>query len=620
MSVRANRRAMVLLAALLAAGPVAAGDDRGQSPLRPAAERGQSPLLAKGSDPVSASGSDACIDTTEPRRRRPGRPPAEVTPCVTDGLAPATWYELPGVATVPDRWRIVSTLGYPERLWDPYNGNNVLKGDRPLFGVDWFFSLAMIADSTFEMREVPTPVAIATSQGPGALDVVGDPEQTMFTQNLSVETVLYKGETVFKPPDYEFRFLPVFNLTRVEVGEAGFLKVDPTAPLTRSEGFVGIQGLFVDKHLRNVSERYDFDSVRVGIQPVTADFRGFLFLDSPFGVRLFGTRNNNLWQYNLGWFRRIEKDTNSGLNDITENDLDDALRDDTVWLANLYRQDFPFLGFTSQLALVHNVNRENDARFIDDNGFLVRPAALGIQRPREYDVTYLGYNGEGHIGRLNLSVSAYLALGSESPAVFTDRDGDIRAGFVAAEFSRDFDWIRARGTVVWASGDDDPYDDHATGFDAIFENPLLAGGDTAFWIRQSFPLIGGGRVALSGQNGMLNSLRPNKGQGQSNFTNPGLVLAGAGLDLDVTPKLRIMLNVHQLWFEDTAVLEAARNQAPIARGIGTDVSLAAFYRPLTSQNIILRVAAAALIPGDGFAALYGDETPYSVFANLVLAY
>ena len=31
-----------------------------------------------------------------------------------------------------------------------------------------------------------------------------------------------------------------------------------------------VQELFVDKHLRDVSPRYDFDSIRVGIQPITA--------------------------------------------------------------------------------------------------------------------------------------------------------------------------------------------------------------------------------------------------------------------------------------------------------------------------------------------------------------
>ena len=576
------------------------------------------PLAAAQESPPG--GTTECAPYEGPVRRRPGRPVPEIQYCDEDGLAPAVWGVLPEFAAVPDRWRIVSALGYPERWWDPYNGNNVLKADRPAFGDDWFFLFSAISDSTFEDRNVPTPVAIATSTDTGRLDVLGDPGQSAFTQNLITEFVLYKGDTVFKPPDYEFRFIPVFNLTHVSVEEAGVMKVDPNSGTTRTESFVGIQGLFVDKHLRNTSERYDFDSLRVGIQPITADFRGFLFQDSPVGIRLFGTRDNNRWQYNIGAFRRIEKDTNSGLNDITEAGFSDGLRDDDVFLFNLYRQDFPVVGFTSQIAVVHNSNQETDAEFIDDNGFLTRPAALGIQQNRDYDVSYVGYNGDGHIGPWNLSLSAYYAFGTETPATFTNLESDISAAFAAAEVSRDFDWIRAKGTFVFASGDDDPYDDKSNGFDAIFENPWIAGADTSFWIRQAVPLIGGGRVAISGQNGLLNSMRPNKAQGQSNFSNPGLLLLGLGADFDVTPKVRASVNINQLWFDDTAVLEAARNQAPIGKDIGQDVSLSVIYRPLTSQNIIVRVAASALIPGSGYKDLFGSDTPYSILANLILAY
>lgn len=580
------------------------------------------PELALALDPPAGSpaGASACGDAEQARRRRPGRPAPRQDRCDLDGVPPAVWGTLPEITAVPDRWRIVSMLGYEERWWDPYNGNNVLKADRPAFGDDWFFSLAAISDTTFEARSVPTPVTVSSSVTAGALDVIGDPEQTLFTENLIVETVLYKGDTVFRPPDYEFRFLPVFNLSRVEVEQNGFLKADPGAPTVRTEGFVGIQGLFIDKHLRNVSARYDFDSLRIGIQPITADFRGFLFQDSPIGVRLFGTRDNNRWQYNLGWFRRIEKDTNSGLNDITENDLSDALRDDDVLLFNVYRQDFPWLGFTSQFALVHNRNRETDADFIDDNGFLTRPAALGVQQNRDYDVTYLGLNGDGHIGRWNVSLSAYAAIGDETPATFNEQNSTIRAAFGAAEISRDFDWIRVRASLLYGSGDDDPFDDTSTGFDAIFENPLIAGADTSFWIRQSFPLIGGGRVAVSGQNGVLNSLRPNKGQGQSNFSNPGILLTGIGADFDVTPRLRATVNLNQLWFDDTATLEVARNQGRIGRSIGQDLSLSLTWRPFTSQNVVLRLVAAGLNPGNGYRDLYGDDKPYSAFANLILAY
>ncbi|MDH4126782.1 MAG: hypothetical protein OEV69_14230, partial [Gammaproteobacteria bacterium] len=158
-------------------------------------------------------------------------------------------------------------------------------------------------------------------------------------------------------------------------------------------------------------------------------------------------------------------------------------------------------------------------------------------------------------------------------------------------------------------------------FDAIFENPLIAGADMSFWIRQAIPLIGGGRVAISGQNAVLNSLRSSKGQGQSNFTNPGIFLLGLGADADITPKLRASLHANQLFFADTTVLEVARNQDEIRRHIGVDVSLSFFYRPLTSQNIVLRVAGSLLVPQQGYKDLFGsDDIPYSVFANLVLAY
>ncbi|MEL7184868.1 MAG: hypothetical protein AAFN50_00360 [Pseudomonadota bacterium] len=564
------------------------------------------------------SGADAnCFGLEHPLRRRPGHPLPDKQFCAGDGLAPAIWGAMPEFAPVPDRWRIVSALGYPERLWDPYNGNNVLKGDRPAFGKDWFFAMALISDSTAESRSVPTPVPIATASEPGTLDIIGEPGQVAYNQNFITEFVLYKGETVFKPPDWEFRFTPVFNFNRVEVEEPGALFVDPTRGTTRNDNHVAVQALFVDKHLRNVSERYDFDSLRVGIQPITADFRGFLFQDSPLGIRLFGTRDNNRWQYNIGLFRRIEKDTNSGLNDLGAAD---ALRDDDVFLFNVYRQDWPVLGFTSQLALVHNRNEEDERDLIDANGFKVRPSAFGVQPLRSYEVTYVGYNGDGHIGRWNLTASAYYAFGEERPSKVSGSDADIEAAFAAAEVSRDFDWIRVRGTVIYGSGDDDPYDDTSTGFDAIFENPLVAGADTSFWIRQAVPLIGGGRITLSGQNGILNSLRSTKTLGQSNFVNPGVLLVGLGADLDLTPKWRLTLNANQLWFDDTASLEATRNQGGIDKNIGQDVSLTLTWRPKTSQNIVVRLAASALLPGAGYEALYGDDVPYSVLANLVLAY
>lgn len=549
-------------------------------------------------------------------RRRPGHPVPQKPewPDRNDGaIQPAPPDAVGEFVPLPDRWRIMETLGQKYPWYDPYN-NNVWKGDKPIHGDDWFLSLLGVSDSVLEPRTIPTPVGAQSSEGPDSNDIFGDIEQTILAQTFLAGLVYYEGNTTFKPPEYEYRLTLAFNYNRVDVGDRRVLQIDPRLGDARDDGFVAVQELFVDKHLRDVSDRYDFDAIRFGIQPFSTDFRGFLFQDLQFGARLFGNRDNNRWQYNLAWFRRIEKDTNSGLNDIGA-----GLRDDDIFVANLYRQDWPHIGFTSQATLVHNRNREDEFHF-DNNGFLARPSSLGTETLREYDATYVGYNGDGHFGRLNLTASAYYLFG-DNIGTFTGRDSDLEAGFAAAEASMDFDWIRVRASAAYASGDSDPFDDKSQGYDAIFENPIFAGADTSYWVRQNLPLIGGGGVALAGRNSLLPSLRSSRELGQSNFENPGLQLIGLGADFDLTPESRVSANLNQLWFDDTATLEVARNQGPIDRGIGTDVSVAWIWRPFATQNAILRLSAAALFPASGLEDLYGsDDTYTTVLANVILNY
>jgi len=278
------------------------------------------------------------------------------------------------------------------------------------------------------------------------------------------------------------------------------------------------------------------------------------------------------------------------------------------------------------------VNQEfQQGNYFNNNGFIERPAALGDERHRNYTVGYLGYTGDGHLrnfpggflDRWNLSTSVYIALGHEDHNSLAGQSQDIRAGFAAAEFSRDFSWMRLRLSAIYQSGDKDPFDRKATGFDAIFENPLIAGADTSFWIRQSVPLIGGGGVALSARNGVLASLRTSKEQGQSNFVNPGLMLLGVGVDADVLPQLRLIGNVNYLRFQDTTVLGVLRNQKPPDREIGWDVSGAVQYRPFMNQNVVFNTSAAALYPGKGLKQLYDEDKrgpQYSILFNLLLTY
>jgi hypothetical protein len=605
-----------------------------------------------GADAPPAGQNKPAEDPGLPGRRRPGIPQHDLQPPVVQDNPGAIRAPPPEAfptdqIPVPDRWRLIDSLGLVHARWfDPYR-QNVYKGDRPLCiptdeeqarrraaglpscrtpkwlglkGHDWFVDVSAISDSVIEPRSFPIPVGVQTTERPGSLDVFGRNSSLALSQTFVAGIALIKGSTAFMPPHVEYRLTLAFNVNYVDVAERRILSVKPSDPSHRLDHFIGVQEAFVDYHLRDVSARYDFDSIRVGIQPFQLDFRGFLFNDQQLGVRLFGNRDGNRIQYNLAAVWRLEKDTNSGLNDVAQRPRRD-------WLvhANLYRQDFPFVGLTSQASLTWNINRERNQIEIDKNGFPARPALIGDLRARDYDVFYLGYNADGHIGRLNLTASFYGAFGSDRNSIFTNRKAAIRSFFAAAEPSYDVNWIRIRGSFLYASGDGHPFDNRETGFDAIFENPIFAGADTSYWIRQSIPFIGGGRaITINGRNGILNSLRSSKEQGQSNFNNPGTILAGIGGDFDIAPRLRISTNLNHLWFQTTEVLQTLRNEGSIARDIGWDLSLAAIVRPKFTQNIVLRASAAMLRPGAGFRDLFDNvdrrKNYYSFLLNAILTY
>ena len=585
-------------------------------------------------------------------RRRPGVPQRDLPDEVTQDNPGAVRAPPPEAfpvdqVPVPDRWRIIETLGIVRERWfDPYN-QNTYKGDRPictnqpeeeerrraegrppcvtprflkLKTDEWFFPISVISDSIIEPRTFPIPVGVQTTDDPDRNDVFGKNDSLVVAQTFILSASLLKGSTAYKPPDIEYRVALAFQANYVDVPERRVLFVEPSEGTDRLDFSVGVQEAFVDYHLRNVSDRFDFDSVRVGIQPFQFDFRGFLFQDQQLGIRLFGNRDNNRFQYNLVAAVQLEKDTNSGLNDVTE-----LPRQSYIFHGNVFRQDFPVVGLTSMASITYNMNRERDDVEIDDNGFPVRPALLGNIRARNYDVVYLGYGVDGRIGRMNISAQAYGAFGEDRNNIFTSKPANIRSYFFAAEPSYDIDWIRIRGAAMIGSGDGKPFNNTQAGFDAIFENPIFAGADTSYWIRQSLPFAGGGRaVSINGRNGILNSLRSSKEEGQSNFVNPGVVLLGVGADFDITPEFRMSANVNHLWFHKTQVLEALRVEGSIPSAIGFDLSAAAIYRPKFTQNLVFRLSGAVLEKGNGFKDLFAnfdrDKRYISVLFNAILTY
>ena len=177
------------------------------------------------------------------------------------------------------------------------------------------------------------------------------------------------------------------------------------------------------------------------------------------------------------------------------------------------------------------------------------------------------------------------------------------AHFAAVEVSYDRDWARFRASFLYASGDGNINNKHATGFDSILDNPNFAGGSFSFWQRQGIPLFG---VNLVNRESLLPDLRADKPEGQANFVNPGLFLFNIGADFDLTPKLRMITNVNFLWFDKTNVLEQFLFQGNIDRFIGVDPSIGFEYRPFLSNNVIALFGVSALLPGRGFRDLYDN--------------
>jgi hypothetical protein len=494
--------------------------------------------------------------------------------------------------------------------WDPFNRNK-LKGDVPVIGKQTFLILTATSDTFFDGRRLPTPTDVSSAR-PGSSDFFGKGNQIFLDQTFAFSLDLFHGDTSFRPVDWRIRITPVVSLNYLDVQELGVINVDVRKGTTRLDSHLGLQEAFAEVKLHDLGANYDFVSVRAGIQAFNSDFRGFLFVEEQPGVRLFGNLDSNRWQYNVAYFNFLEKNTNSGLNSM-------ALRNQQVIIANAYRQDFLFPGYTAQLSV--HYNKDDASIHYDDNGFLVRPAPIGavfssgMVRPHSVHAAYLGWTGDGHIGPLNLTHAFYQAFGNDSFNAIAGKAVTINAQMAALELSYDKDWFRIKSSVFYASGSAHPSSSRARGFDSIDDFPEFAGGIFSLWNRESIRLTGSG-VALNPGDSLLPDLRSNKDEGQANFVNPGIFLANIGAEFDLTPKLRGFANVNYLRFERTETLEQILFQSPIHHSIGVDSSFGVRYRPPLTENISLAAGAATLIPDQGLRDIYTGRVLFSLFTDL----
>ncbi|HZI18913.1 MAG TPA: hypothetical protein VEY09_09995 [Pyrinomonadaceae bacterium] len=474
---------------------------------------------------------------------------------------------------LPDRWRFPWPPSYdrydPKKntpwvagsTFDPYN-QNVLKADYPIAGNHTFLNLNLQSQSTLNPRTVA---------------VGGRRDQFFINQNFIAGLEIFKGTGAFEPKRWAFRVTTVTNFN--------FLANNTFNPFDarRGNSRLAVEEAFFEKRLLVHSPNFDFVSVRVGMQNLTTDFRGFLFSENQLGVRLFGNANANRDQYNLAFFSMRQRDDTSQLHSFDN-------RRQIVFAANWFRQDFLKKGYTVLFNFHQNADR---GRQFGDR------AAL--------DVSYLGFHGDGKLGKLNVSHAFYQAFGRDRQNRLTGRRESINGQMGAFEAALDRDWVRWRGSFFFASGDGDAADGRARGFDVIQDNPNFGGGPFMFWTQQATAI--GGRVGtLKNKFSLIPTLR-NKFDQRANFVNPGVLLWNFGADLRVTPKLRMTTNASYIRFAQTGALEQLTGRPALDAGVGTDLSVGAKFRPFLNENLFIVPGVSVMFPHGGYAQLIGSRRP-----------
>ena len=249
-------------------------------------------------------------------------------------------------------------------------------------------------------------------------------------------------------------------------------------------------------------------------------------------------------------------------------------------------------------------NHDDPSLHYDQNGFLVRPDPVGVALPHTIDSCYLGWTTDGHINRVNVDTAFYWVFGRDDVNPLAGQAQTISAEMAAVELSYDADWVRFRSSLFYASGDSNPFDNKAEGFDMVVDDPNFAGGQFSYWQRQQIKLFG---VNLKQAGSLVPDLRSSKFEGQANYVNPGVFIVNFGADFNVTQKLRLISNVNFLWFDEVATLQEITFATNIHQAIGTDLGVGFEYRPWLNNNCIIDAGLQGLIPNEGFEDLYRTQ-------------
>jgi hypothetical protein len=472
----------------------------------------------------------------------------------------------------PDRWRYFEPegLGIHARspLYDPYPPN-ILKGDYPFFGDKTFFAATGTLDffgdfkknldffQEGRIRNIPYHETNLVGQITGALQLQ-----------------VFHGDTVFKPTDWLIRVTPIF---RWKCGDKNAIDQGCGDDWKLFETFAEVK-------LFEIGDTFDPTNLRVGLQGFNSDFFGLIYNDAQPGARLFSEISRNQFKVNFAFFERLNKEKLSALDEF-------KLRDHRVGVISLEWDDFILPGFN----ILPNFVISNDR-------------APGVAAGGQLNAYYVGFTTNGRIGRVNVNSAFYYVTGTTAHNTPDKKSQHISAEFFFGQVTYPFAYVNPRFAFGWASGDGNPRDNVAHGFDSVFDNVAFGGGQFSYLFGEKIQL--GATTVLRG-NSIFPSLRG--ANATSQYVNPGVLAFNPGVDIAITPKLTAEANYNYVRFDNTASLTAiAKTKYPgrnVSEEIGHEFNAGLTWKPLLNEQLILFMGGAVLLPAGAIDDLFGDKKP-----------
>jgi len=228
----------------------------------------------------------------------------------------------------------------------------------------------------------------------------------------------------------------------------------------------------------------------------------------------------------------------------------------------------------------------------------------------------VGVATNGRIDRFNVNSAFYWVGGHTAKNTPNGQNQEISAGMAFAQVAYPINYLNPRLAVAYATGDGNPNDRKATGFDSVFDKTAFGGGQFSYLFGEKIQL--GNTTVLRG-NSVFPSLRG--ANATSQYVNPGVLAVNPGIDMTLTPKTLFEANYNYVRFDDTSSLRSLLRRSRVSKEIGHELNAGVTYRPLLNEQVILFAGAAVLLPGQGIKDTFGNDDPvYKAVLRLILTY